>query len=132
GGRATPDRLRAVSRHTHDTSLDEALARIAAHVRPLPAEEVALDDALGRVLAEAITSEIDVPGFARACMDGFAVRAQDTFSASSYEPVSLAVVGTVLPGQQAAPPAVGAGQAVKIMTGAPLPPGADAVVPVER
>ncbi len=118
--------------HTHDTSLDEALEVIASRVRPLPAEEVALDEALGRVLAEAVSSDVDVPGFARACMDGFAVRAQDTFPASSYEPVSLQVVGTVLPGQAAAPPTVGAGQAVKIMTGAPLPPGSDAVVPVER
>lgn len=118
--------------HAHDTSLDEALERIAARVRPLPVEEVALDQALGRVLAEPIASEVDVPAFARACMDGFAVRAQDTFAASSYDPVSLQVVGTVLPGQPGEPPAVGAGQTVRIMTGAPLPPGADAVVPVER
>src|SRR3990167_8867693 len=73
------------------------------------------------------------PGSARACMDGFAVRAADTFGASSYEPVSLDVrAEALLPGQAAPPSPLGAGQAVRIMTGAALPPGADAVVPVER
>jgi molybdopterin molybdotransferase len=118
--------------HEHERSVDEALALLAGQVAPLGVEEVALDDALGRVLAAPVAAEVDVPGFDRACMDGFAVRAADTFGASSYEPVTLALVGTVLPGPAAAAPAVGPGQAVRIMTGSPVPPGADAVVPVER
>lgn len=111
------------------TSVDVHLARVAAVLEPLRLrrpESVELADALGRVLAADVTSPIDLPPFRNSQMDGFAVRAVDVASA----PVSLPVVGEVAaaPG---APAALRPGTAVKIMTGAPLPEGADAVVPVE-
>lgn len=97
----------------------------------LPTEEVALSDAAGRVAAGDVVGRIDVPSFARSMMDGFAVRSEDTYGASAYNALPLKVLGTSLP---AAPfsGAVGAGEAVRIMTGAPLPAGADAVLPVEQ
>ena len=94
-------------------------------------EDVALADARGRVLAERLDADIDVPGFDRASMDGYAVRARDTFGADETDPAALELVGTVHAGTK--PDAeVGEGEAVEISTGAVLPPGADAVVMVER
>ncbi|MFB6266237.1 MAG: molybdopterin biosynthesis protein [Halodesulfurarchaeum sp.] len=95
------------------------------------AERVPLAEAGGRVLAERIDAAIDVPGFDRAGMDGYAVRARDTFGADEMDPVELSVVGEVHAG--AAPSVqVDGGEAAEISTGAVLPGGADAVVPVER
>ena len=88
---------------------------------------MALADALGRVLAERVVAGEDVPPFANTAMDGYAVRAADTAGA----PVQLDVVGTLAAGS-APDVEVGPGQAVRIMTGAPIPAGADAVVMVER
>ncbi len=89
-----------------------------------------LAEARGRVLAEDVVAPIDVPPFDRATMDGYAVRAEDAFGASDTSPVELKVVGESLPGR--APTArVGPGEAVRIATGAPMPDGANAVVPVE-
>jgi molybdopterin molybdotransferase len=82
------------------------------------------------VLAEDVAAALDVPGFRRAAMDGFAVRGEDTFGASSYEPVTLALVGEALPGHPFRG-RVADGQAVRVMTGAPLPEGCDAVVMAE-
>ena len=107
--------------------LDEAQAHVRSRCPSPVVESVPLAGALGLVLAEDVVSAEDVPPFANTAMDGFAVRAGDTAGA----PVCLAVVGTVAAG--AAPDvAVGEGEAVRIMTGAPMPPGADAVVMVER
>jgi len=93
-------------------------------------ERVPLDDARGRVLAERIDAEIDVPGFDRAAMDGYAVRAQDTFEASEVDPITLTVVGSVYAGER--PDAeLEAGDAVEISTGAVVPESANAVVMVE-
>lgn len=94
-------------------------------------ETVALEAARGRVLAERIDADRDVPGFDRASMDGYAVRARDTFGADEADPARLELVGTIHAGEA---PAVepAAGEAVEISTGAVLPDGADAVVPVER
>ncbi len=95
------------------------------------ADRVPLADALGRVLAEAVRSPVDVPGFDRSNMDGFAVRAEDTYGASEEEPVDLALLDErVVPGMQPASE-VGPGSAITIATGGMLPRGADAVVPVE-
>lgn len=106
-------------------SLDEALRRLLARAEVAPAEQVALADAAIRVLADPrIVSAVDVPAFDNSAMDGYAVRATDT-------PGSLEVTGEVTAGM-ASPPTVVAGTTVRIMTGAPLPPGADAVVPVEQ
>jgi molybdopterin molybdotransferase len=101
----------------------EARARVLAAVRPLPAEPVATMDALGRVLAEDLRSEIDVPPFDSSAMDGFAVIAGPEGE--------LEVVGESRAGHPAER-AVGEGQAIAISTGAAVPEGATAVVPVER
>ena len=101
---------------------------------PRPAgspEAVALEVALGRVLSGDIRAEIDVPQFARAMMDGFAVRAADTAGATNYNRLALVEIGQSLPGTPFKG-CIGRGQAVRIMTGAPLPEGADAVLPVEQ
>jgi molybdopterin molybdotransferase len=96
----------------------------------LQTEEVPLGKAAGRVLACDVLSNVDVPGFARSMMDGFALRGEDTYGASSYNRLPLAIVGSSLPGRPFEG-RVSAGEAVRIMTGAPLPAGADAVLPAE-
>lgn len=93
--------------------------------------EVPLIDARGRVLAESVESPIDVPGFDRSLMDGYAVRAEDTYGADEREPETLRVVGSVSAGTSP-DVTVGEREAAEIATGAPIPEGADAVVPVER
>jgi molybdenum cofactor synthesis domain-containing protein len=113
-------------------TLDEARARIAAALRPIGRiETVALADAGGRVLAQDITAAFDVPPFARAAMDGYAVRAADTAGASREQPRALRRVGTVFTGQ-VTDRAIAEGECLEIATGAPMPPGADAVVIVEE
>ena len=104
---------------------------ILAAVSPLPVEECALPDAVGLVLARDVIAEEAVPPFANTAMDGYAVRAADTAGASAEAPVSLRVVDE-LPAGRAPTVAVGSGEAIRIMTGAPMPPGADAIVMVER
>ncbi len=105
-------------------SVDEALDFMLAHARPVvDTERVPLDDALGRVLARAERSPMDVPGFANSSMDGFAVRAAD---AARDEPVTLRVRQRIAAGETGG--ALSAGEAARIFTGAPLPEGADAVV----
>jgi molybdopterin molybdotransferase len=107
-------------------ALEEALARVLADCRPAAPVEAPLAEALGRVLAADVDSAEMVPPFASSAMDGYAVRAADVAGA----PVTLEVVGTVAAG--AAPTvAVGPGQALRIMTGAPFPDGADTVAIVE-
>ena len=104
--------------------LDEAQRRLLARADPMEGETVALVDAVGRVLVEPmIHAPIDVPTFASSAMDGYAVRATET-------PGRLRVVGEAAAGM-ASPPSVAPGTTVRIMTGAPIPPGADAVVPIE-
>jgi molybdopterin molybdotransferase len=100
------------------------------HVHALPAETVDLRRCAGRVLAEDVVASVDVPGFARAAMDGYAVRGEDTFGASGYSPLALELVGEAYPGRPFVG-SVGPGQAARIMTGAPLPDGADAVAMAE-
>lgn len=97
----------------------------------LPAEDVGLGDALGRVSAQDVLSQFDVPSFARSMMDGFALRGEDTYGATPYNPLPLRILGTCLPGEPFAGQ-VSPGEGVRIMTGAPLPAGADAVLPVEE
>ncbi len=105
--------------------------RVVDGVEPLPAERIAVAEALGRVPAEAVTAPEPMPGFDNSAMDGFAVRAADTAGAADASPVRLAVRG-LLPAGSKGDIAVGPGEAVRIMTGAPIPEGADAVVPVEH
>jgi len=94
-------------------------------------ERVPLEDARGRVLAERIDASLDVPGFDRASMDGYAVRARDTFGADETDPAVLDLAGTVHAGEEPGV-TVREGEAVEISTGAVMPEGADAVVMVER
>ena len=107
-------------------SADDALARILAGVPLLPAVEVPILDGLGLVLAEEIAADRDVPPFRNSAMDGYAVRGDDVTSA----PVELRVVGEVAAGGFP-DRSVGPGEAMRIMTGAPMPDGADTVVRVE-
>ncbi|MDK2854739.1 MAG: molybdopterin molybdotransferase [Thermococcaceae archaeon] len=110
--------------------LEEALKIIDSLPLEPKIEEVALEDALGRVLAEDINSPIDVPPFDRATVDGYAVRSQDTWNASESDPVVLKVIGEVHAGEEPQIE-VGEGEAVYISTGAVLPKGADAVIEFE-
>jgi molybdopterin molybdotransferase len=107
--------------------LAEAQAHVLDRVAPLAPVEIALADALGAVTAVEVVAGEAVPPFANSAMDGYAVRAADTAGA----PIDLDVVGMVAAGA-ASDVVVGTGQAVRIMTGAPMPAGADAVVLVER
>jgi molybdopterin molybdotransferase len=112
--------------------LDEARALIDGAIRPLARTvRVAIVEANGRVLAETVAATQDVPPFARAGMDGYAVVAEDTFGASRYEPRTLRIVETIYTGQMPAR-RIGPGAAAEIATGAPMPDGADAVVMVEE
>ena len=108
-------------------SVEQALEIVLRETPALPAEEVPLEDALGRVLARDVAADRDLPAFDRAAMDGYALRAADV----RHAPAALEVVGEVRAGEWPAL-AVGSGQAVRIMTGAPLPEGATAVQQVEK
>ncbi|GAC1699067.1 MAG: molybdopterin molybdotransferase MoeA [Gemmatimonadaceae bacterium] len=108
----------------------EAISRILADVRRLPPERVALLDTLGRVLASAVTSPLTLPPRDNSAMDGYAVRATDLAAVRPGAPRSLRVLETIAAGAFPSR-AVAAGQATRIMTGAPLPEGADTVVRVE-
>jgi molybdopterin molybdotransferase len=147
------------------STVAEALAWLDAHVGRLDEEVVPLGEAAGRVLAREVTSTVNVPGFDRAMMDGFALRAADTQGAAPYNRIALTVIGESLPGRPfndqetgtvpvfvsaktglspsaekgTVPFSLGrksgqspaSGQAVRIMTGAAMPAGADAVLPAE-
>lgn len=113
-------------------TVEQALELVLGFVKPLPAERVPILDALHRVLAEDCTSDIDVAPFDNSAMDGFAVRAADLAGASEASPVELDVVAHIAAGDDVAGIDVGPGQAARIMTGAPVPAGADSVVMVER
>jgi putative molybdopterin biosynthesis protein len=112
---------------------DEAERRWRAAIRVAQAgvEEIALGEALTRVLAEDVRAEVDVPAFDRSNMDGFAVRAADTFGASEEQPRRLALASETIPTGVAPSGEVAPGGAMTIATGGMLPRGADAVVPVE-
>lgn len=108
-------------------TVSEAIAAIVTEVRRLPATRVPLGEALGHVLAENVVSDLDSPPFDKALMDGFAVRSADLTPACTR----LRVIEEIMAGQVSTL-TVGEGEAIRIMTGAPIPQGADAVVPVEH
>ncbi len=112
-------------------SIDEALERILSYVGVLLAEEKPLIEALGQVLDEEIAAPFDIPPLDNTAMDGYAVRARETAGASPDVPVVLRVVGEVAAGY-VFDGEVGPGTAVRIMTGAPVPAGGDAIVPFEE
>ncbi|MFC1889316.1 gephyrin-like molybdotransferase Glp [Thermodesulfobacteriota bacterium] len=109
---------------------DDALAQCMENTRTLPRERVPLLDSLGRVLREDIRSSIDIPPFHRSAMDGYAVRWGDLRTASSASPRRLRVLRDLAAGSRTSRKVL-KGEAIRIMTGAPLPAGADAVVMVE-
>ncbi|MFH8490575.1 molybdotransferase-like divisome protein Glp [Streptomyces longisporoflavus] len=119
-----------VTGQDHVWSVSEHLDDILGSVRPLEPIELQLLDAQGCVLVEDVTVPVSLPPFDNSSMDGYAVRVADIAGASEEFPAVLTVIGDVAAGQ-GEQPEVGAGQAARIMTGAPLPPGAEAVVPVE-
>src|SRR3954447_4090791 len=109
-------------------AVSDALDLVLRHARPLPPETVRLDPSVvGRVLAEDVASDLDSPPFDKALMDGYAVRSADLAAGSAV----LTVIEEVTAGMVPTRP-VGEGQATRIMTGAPMPAGADAVVMVEK
>lgn len=113
-------------RATVEAALEAALDGVV----PLEGELVASARAVDRVLVDDVVSEVAIPPFRRAAMDGYAVRAEDTFGATPYDPITLPVVGSSMPGVGPDAP-MGPGEALRIMTGAPVPDEADAVVKAE-
>ncbi|MGB9628638.1 MAG: gephyrin-like molybdotransferase Glp [Thermodesulfobacteriota bacterium] len=111
-------------------SVDEALEKILSFIKPLGAEKVSILDALGRVIAEDIYANRDIPPLDNSAMDGFAVRWEDVKTASKDQPVLLEVIED-LPAGFISKKTLQKGQAIRIMTGAPIPKGADHVIPVE-
>jgi len=111
-------------------TVPEASSRILEHITPLAPERVSLLDALGRVLAESVRAPMTLPAWDNSAMDGYAVRGSDIEGATPERPVRLRVLETVAAGRFPSHP-VREGEATRIMTGAPLPEGADTVVRVE-
>jgi molybdopterin molybdotransferase len=112
-------------------SLEEALERVLSRVGPIDrTETVPIDEALDRILAKDIEASMDVPGFERSAMDGYAVRAEDTYGATDMEPLRLRTIGTVHAGEVPSG-TVGNGECMYAATGAMRPEGADSVVMIE-
>lgn len=114
-----------------DRSVDEQLTRVLATIGSIDPIELTLLDAQGLLLAEQVLADAPLPGFDNAAMDGYAVRAVDLKQASADRPLVLPVVGDVVAGTRSVS-GMGPGLCMRIMTGAPIPPGADAVVPLEE
>ena len=112
-------------------SYEEAKRVVAGNIEPVTrVETIGIDDAAGRVLAEDIVATLSIPSFDRAAMDGYAVKAKDTFNSGQFSPKVLAVVGEIHAGETPEE-RVNSGQCIQIATGAMMPKGADAVVMVE-
>ena len=111
-------------------SVEEALERVLREFHPLEPERVAILETLGRVLAEDVYADMDIPPYANSSMDGYAVLAADTAGAGPETPTRLRIVGEIAAGY-VSETGVSPGTAIRIMTGAPIPSGADAVVKVE-
>lgn len=110
---------------------EEALKIILENVKPVEEKEkISIEGLVGRVLAEDVEADISVPSFDRAAMDGYAVKAEDTYNATLTNPRILRLVGEVSVGRQASL-TVGKGECIKVSTGSPIPAGADAVVMME-
>ncbi len=112
------------------TDMEVALALLRPLLQRLEPETVLLGESLGRTLAGDVASEVDVPSFDKSAMDGFALRGAETFGASPTDPVAFKVVGEILPGDSGEV-SIAPGEAVRIMTGGAIPPGADAVLMAE-
>jgi molybdopterin molybdotransferase len=122
--------------HGHDApeglrSVEEAREGVLARVVALQPLELPLAEAYGCVLANEVVADVDIPAFASSAMDGFAVRSSDVAPASASSPIELRVAGRALIGRRPEG-TVGGGEAIRIATGAPIPAGADTVVPIEE
>jgi molybdopterin molybdotransferase len=122
-------------KHDHDSgegllSVEEAREKVLSQIEPLQPLELPLTEAYGCVLANDVVAERDLPEFASSAMDGFAVRSSEVAEATTASPVELRVVGRALIGQRPEG-TVGGGEAIRIATGAPVPAGADTIVPIE-
>jgi len=113
------------------TPVKTLLALIREHSRLLSSEDILTLEASGRILAKDIISPVNVPNFDRSAMDGYALDAESTFGASTYNPLMFHVVGQVTPGETY-DAVIQTGEALRIMTGAPLPTGANAVLMAEH
>jgi len=111
-------------------TVSEAINRLLSAVTPLSIELAALDDVVGRVLAESVSAKFDLPQFDNSSMDGFALRSSDTAGASPENPITLTVIADI-PAGKCPTIELQAGQAARIVTGSVVPDGADAVIPVE-
>ncbi len=118
------------SRSADWLGVEEALAMVLSAATPLGVERVAVSESLGRGLAEDVLAEATLPPWTNSAMDGYAVRAEDVRGASPESPITLRVVGRLRAGDRPGRPVSG-GEAIRIMTGAPVPTGADSVVRVE-
>ncbi len=121
--------------HDHDSGeglvpVEEARERVLQQIKPLQPLELPLQEAEGCVLAQDVVAPVDIPDFASSAMDGFAVRSNDVAGAAPASPVELRIVGRALIGRRPET-TVGGEEAVRIATGAPIPAGADAIVPIE-
>lgn len=123
--------MRALSRDADWIALEDAIAHILGAVSAMPGEPISINDAAGMVLAEPVVSPVDLPPWDNSAMDGFAVRSADMADASREAPRELKLVESVHAGGFPTLP-VGPREAIKIMTGAPVPDGADTVVRVEH
>src|SRR5918996_2722742 len=122
--------------HDHDSgegllSVEDARDKVLSQVHPLAPLQLPLVEAVGCVLADDALAEHDMPSFASSAMDGYAVRADDVAGASMASPIELKLVGRARIGRRPQG-TVGAGEAIPIATGAPIPAGADSIVPVEN
>lgn len=122
--------------HDHDSGVglvpvEEARERVLSQIKPLQPLELPLQEAEGCVLAHDVVAGADIPDFPSSAMDGFAVRSSDVAGATPASPVELRIVGRALIGERPES-TVGGGEAVRIATGAPVPAGADAIVPIEN
>ena len=132
-GRTASDDVRMrgfAHRHTVEAALAWLDAWLDPHLQPLASEAVPLRLCAGRVLSSAVVSQVDVPGFDRATMDGYAVVATSTEGATAYNRLPLTVIGDSMPGSPFEG-SVHSGEAVRVMTGAPMPRGSDSVLPAE-
>lgn len=111
--------------------VDKVLDLLDASIAPLPDESIPVTAATGRILAGDIHSSCDVPGFDRSAMDGYALIGKETFGATTMTPLEFRVIGETRPGHPFSG-SVNSGEAVRIMTGAPIPAGCDAVLPAEK
>jgi molybdopterin molybdotransferase len=122
--------------HDHDSGeglvpVEEARERVLSQIAPLQPLELPLTEVEGCVLAEDVFAPADIPDFASSAMDGFAVRSSEVAGASPGSPVELRIVGRALIGRRPET-TVGGGEAIRIATGAPVPAGADCIVPIEN